>query len=187
MHDDGVSPDLTAGDGVFSGEFRFHIRKEDIGAYGMQFQATGGSGFRSNTLLQSLLVRNSNNHRPTISNPVVPDSVTVPVSSGTALVVVSITVTDQEGLGDIASVSFTSRRPDGSIVGVYPLYDDGGHNPQPPFALNSGDAVAGDGIYTLTVPLPNTTDRNTYRDFSFIATDRSGEFSDVLTKRIFIR
>ena len=67
------------------------------------------------------------------------------------------------------------------------MYDDGGFNPVITFGIKSGDAVAGDGTYTLTIPLLSSTTGNTYRDFSFTATDRSGASSNLLTKRIYIQ
>ena len=187
MHDDGVAPDVTAGDGVFSAELHLQVAKTALGLYEAQFMAANGSGFRSSTIVQSLSIVNSNDHAPTLSDAIVPDTVVVPNSPDTAFVVVSVTVEDQEGLADIASVTFTSRRPDSSTVGIYPMYDDGGTRPRFPFGLKSGDAVAGDGAYTLTIPLTSSSDHNTYRDFTFQATDLSGETAAPLTKRIFIR
>ena len=185
--DDGSAADQKTGDGVFATNVHFKILKRDLGSYTIQFQATDRSGFRSNTIFQTIVVKNSNNHRPTIANPIVPDTVAVPNSSDTTFVKVSITVLDQDGLDDIASVSFTSRRPDLSVVAVYPLYDDGGTTPRFPFGLKSGDVLAGDGVFTLTFPLTSSTQGGTYRDFSFVATDKSGESSSVITRRIFIR
>ena len=187
LHDDGIFPDSKARDGVFSAQVHLQVSKSALGQYATQFIAVNGSGFRSSTIVRSVAVINSNNHAPTISNPVVPDTVTVPSSTDTTFVVVSVKVDDQDGLSDIASVTFSSRRPDSSLVGVYPLYDDGGANPRIPFGLKSGDAVAGDGIYTLTLPLTSSSDHNTYRDFTFLATDLSGETSEPLTRRIYIR
>ncbi|HTR81798.1 MAG TPA: choice-of-anchor X domain-containing protein [Bacteroidota bacterium] len=185
--DNGIAPDRLAGDGVFSGAANFSIHKEDIGTYTVQFQATNSVGYQSNIILRPLSIQNSNNHRPTISNPVLPDTVFVPSGSDTTFINASVTVSDQDGLEDIASVSFTSRRPDGSVVGVYPMYDDGGVSVEAPFGLRSGDTVAGDGIFALTIPLTSSADKNTYRDFSFVATDRTGESSDVITKRIYLK
>ena len=174
------------GGGKFSASSHFHILKQDVGTYSVQFQATS-NGEVSNTLVQSMLVENSNDHPPVISNLVMPDTVFVPPTGDTTFVKITLAVSDSDGLGNIASVSFTSRRPDSSVVGIYPMYDDGGIVPVSPFGLRSGDAVAGDGIYTLTIPLPSSTTGNTYRDFLFSATDRSGESSNVLIRRIFIR
>lgn len=187
MLDDGVAPDVTAGDHLFSAQLHLQVAKTALGSYGAQFVAVNGSGFRSSAIVQTLSIINSNDHAPTVSNAIAPDTVVVPLSSDTTFVVVSVAVQDQEGLADIASVTFTSRRPTGSIVGVYPMYDDGGASARFPFGLKSGDATAGDGTYTLTLPLTSSSDHNTYRDFTFQAIDLSGEASAPLTRRIYIR
>ncbi|MGA7160571.1 MAG: hypothetical protein WBZ48_06195 [Bacteroidota bacterium] len=182
-----VSGNLTVNNGgKFSANTRFHILKENVGIYNVQFQAVNNEESRSNLLTQAIIVKNSD-HAPVVSNLVMPDSVTVPPAGDTTFVKITVAVSDTDGVQDIVSVSLTSRRPDNSVVGIYPMYDDGGFNAVIPFGLKSGDAVAGDGIYTLTIPLLSSTTGNTYRDFSFIATDRSGESSNVLTKRIFIQ
>jgi len=172
--------------GKFSASTRFHILKEDVGAYNVQFQAVNDAESKSNILTQAIVVKNMD-HPPIVSDLIMPDTVSIPPVGDTTFVKITVAVSDSDGLQDIVGVSFTSRRPDKSVVAVYPMYDDGGLTPVTPFGLKSGDAVAGNGVYTLTIPLPSSTTGNTYRDFSFIATDRSGESSNVLTKRIFIQ
>jgi len=85
----------------------------------------------------------------------------------------SIKATDPDGQSDIQKVFFNSYRPDGSpsTGNPFQMFDDGNFNGQ------SGDSEAGDGIYSLTVQLPTTTQRGTYR-FVFQATDRSGAQSN---------
>ena len=183
-----VSGDFTNnGGGKFSASAHFHILKQDVGTYSVKFQAVNDPENESNILVQSILVINGNNHQPVVSNLVMPGTVSIPPVGDTTFVKITVVVSDPDGLQDIASVSFTSRRPDSTVVGIYPMYDDGGLTPVIPFGLKSGDAFAGDGIYTLTIPLTSSTTGNTYRDFSIIATDRSGESSNVLTQRIFIQ
>jgi hypothetical protein len=174
------------GGGKFSANARFHILKEDVGTYNVQFQAVNDAESQSNILAEAIVVKNAD-HAPILSNLVMPDTVNVPLAGDTTFVTITVAVSDADGLQDIVSVSLTSRRPDNSVVGIYPMYDDGGLIVVNPFGLKSRDAVAGDGIYTLTIPLLSSTTGNTYRSFSFIATDRSGESSNVLTKRIFIQ
>jgi hypothetical protein len=183
-----LSGTMTGSAGQFSASTPFNIQKEDVGTYSVQFQAIAVNDPEntSNILTQTILVKNAN-HYPVVSNLVMPDTVKVPPSGDTTFVKITVAVADSDGLQDIASVTLTSRRPDNSVVGVYPMYDDGGFNPVSPFGIKSGDAFSGDGVYTLTIPLLSSTTGNTYRDFSFVATDRSGGTSNVLTKRIFIQ
>jgi hypothetical protein len=185
-----LSGTLTDFAGKFSASTPFHILKQDVGTYGVQFQAraVNDAENRSNTLSQTIVVKN-NDHSPIVNDIVMADTVSIPPTGDTTFLKITVAVSDSDGIQDIAGVSFTSRRPDNSIVAIYPMFDDGNLTPAnlTPFGLKSGDAVAGDGIYTLTIPLTSSTTGNTYRDFSFMATDRSGESSNVLTKRIFIK
>lgn len=195
LYDDGgalVRPpfDLTSGDSA-ANDGRFTTRllfvKKSVGNYTLQIQAKDLAQALSNAITKSFYVRNALNHSPVLSNPDMPDTVTVPTGTDTTFIKVAISVFDQEGLGDIASVAFASQRPDSSVVATYPMHDDGGSAPHPPFNLRSGDSLAGDGIYTSTIPLTSTAQGNTYRDFIFQATDRAGEKSPTITKRIYIR
>jgi hypothetical protein len=190
--DDGVPPDQIADDGKFAGSAHLHILKQDVGTYGLQFQATNTSDFRSNTLALALIIKNSNNHRPNISDLAMQDTVHIPPIGNTTFVKITLAVSDSEGLGDIVSVKLTSQRPNGTTAAQINLYDDGSSGPYFQFGgnLTSGDLTANDGIYTVTIPFTKAPDPPetvpTYRDFSFRATDRTGEFSNVITKRIYI-
>ena len=179
------SGDSAASDGKFG--IRLVLKKSDVGNYILKVLAKDVAEATSNVFNRAIYVRNAANHPPSIANPVVPDTVFVPSGAGTNLVKVTIAASDPEGLQDIASVTFTSQRPDGSIVDTYPMFDDGSEFARPPFNIPSGDAVVGDGSYSLTIPLASTTERNTYRDFIFQAKDRAGEKSSTITKRIYIQ
>jgi hypothetical protein len=187
--DNGVPPDTIADDGKFAGSARLHILKQDVGTYGLQFQATNTSDFKSNTFALALIIKNSNNHRPNISDLTMQDTAHIPPIGDTTFVKITLAVSDTEGLGDIVSVQLSSQRPNGTSAGQFNLYDDGGSGLYlqfgAPFA--SGDVTANDGIYTVTIPLTTTSDPlPTYRDFSFKANDRTGDFSNIITKRIYI-
>ncbi len=187
--DDGVYPDQIAGDGKLSAAAHLHILKRDVGTYAAQIQARSSQGFISNTILLSIAIKNSNNHPPHISNLTMPDSIKVPAAGDTTFVTITLAVSDSEGLGDIVSVKLTSKKPDGSSSGQFNLYDDGGtiFNTQFGVPMSSGDLTAGDGIYTIRIPFTGTPEPPpTYRDFSFVATDRTGDHSNTLTLRIYI-
>jgi hypothetical protein len=186
--------DLPSGDSLMhDGRFTALVlcTKSDVGNFTLKVQATDSAQALSNVLTQQLIVRNAIDHPPVVSNVQMPDTTTVPSrSTDTNYVKVSVQVNDQEGLADIYFVSFTSQRPDSSIVGTYLLFDDGSMVVEQPFNIVSGDAVAGDGIYTLTIPLSNidvTDPSNQYRTFTFQATDRAGEKSNTITKRIYLK
>ena len=189
FEDNGLYPDITAGDGILSASLPLHIRKMDVGSYQIQIQATDAQGFASNTVIQSLTVRNSNNHPPVLSNLQMPDTVQVPPLGDTTFVKITVTASDSDGLGDIVSVKLTSAKPNGSSAGQFNLYDDGGRILYTQFGapLSSGDSLAGDGIFTISIPLTVPGEPPpTFRDFSFQATDRTGDRSNVISKRITI-
>ncbi len=185
LSDNGISPDPVTGEKIYTSFVSIHVTTESIGTNLIQIQAENLSGLVSSTLSKALVLVNVTNHAPQIFNLVMPDTVFVP-ASGSVNVKVSVAVADSEGLSDITSVTLTSQRPDGSTVATYPMFDDGSAGNQPVFGIPSGDAVADDGVYTLTIPLPSTTQRNTYRTFIFSATDRSGAVSNTLSKKIYI-
>ena len=177
--------DSVANDGRFA--IRLVLKKVDVGNYTVKILARDFAEASSNIFNKPIYVRNAVNHSPSIANAVVPDTVFVPTGTETNFVKVSVAASDPEGLADIANVTFTSQRPDGSIVDTYPMFDDGSEDSRPPFNIPSGDATIGDGTYTLTIPLASSTQRNTYRDFIFQARDRAGEKSSTITKRIYIQ
>jgi hypothetical protein len=185
LSDNGRAPDVTAGDGKYASFAPIHVTTEEVGTYVIQIRAENLSGLTSSTLSKPFTLVNIANHAPQISNLIMPDTVFVP-TSGSTTVKVSVVVSDSECLSDIKSVTLTSLKPDSSIVGTFSLFDDGSTSSQPPFNITSGDAVAGDGIYTLTIPLNSTTERNTYRVFIFEAIDRSGAVSNIISKNIYI-
>ena len=83
-------------------------------------------------------------------------------------------VPDRQSLADVDSVYFNSYLPGGnpSSGNPFSMFDNGlPFDPQNPVAV--GDAVAGDGIYTLTIFLPSTASPGEYR-FEFFGRDRVG-------------
>ncbi len=170
LRDDGKTPDQAANDGLFAGQIPVKIVRADIGDFRVEVTARDKAGLLSNALSSAVRVVRLN-RPPVLSDLKAPDSVSV--STAVVLVKLSIKATDPDGQSDIQKVFFNSYRPDGSLSTGNPfqMFDDGNFNGQ------SGDSEAGDGIYSLTVQLPTTTQRGTYR-FVFQATDRSGAQSN---------
>lgn len=187
LQDDGVSPDQKKLDGIYSANYRFQFPKASIGVYTITLLAQSSSNEQSVHLMSPLTVFNSANNHPELFNLFAPDTVFVPTGSTPYLIKVSVTAADSQGLSDIVSVSLRSVRPDSSVVGTYPLFDDGSIAVRSVFNLTSGDTLSGDGRYTLTIPLFSSTTRNTYRDFIFTSIDRSNATSNTLTKRVYIK
>jgi hypothetical protein len=176
MHDDGISPDSVAGDGIYAAALSFSVDKSATGRFHVTFLASDALGMESNRLdIPLYMIRN--NTPPVLSNLVAPDTVTVPVG-GTAIFAMSVQVTDADGQSDISSVYF--RNLDSSDpTARFILRDDGGSL--------SGDAVNGDGIYTITVQASDSpTVRKTNR-LLFQAVDVYGDTSATLLHLLTIR
>lgn len=185
LQDNGSPPDASAGDGTFSGVVQFVIVRSDIGDFKVEVTATNKADLSSNSLATFVSVVRLNKP-PILSDLVAPDSAFVGTS--TVSLRLSIRAMDPDGQGDIQRVFFNSFRPDGTLSSGSPfqMYDDGSENFIPPSNVRSGDAVKGDGIFTLTVNLPSGTATGRYR-FEFQAADRSGSVSNTIVHSINVR
>jgi len=182
LHDDGVSPDQVAGDGVFSGTIDFSITRPEAGPYRIQFKGSDGRALTSSVLEKTLFITRRNSIPsldPTSLDA--PDTVVIPVG-GFASFVMSIAAEDSDGLADIQSVFFLS--PDGTNPDFrFPLQDDGNADPGPP----SGDLVAGDGVFSILLSIIDSpTIRGAYR-LLFQAEDSFGDTSATVLHNLTIQ
>lgn len=187
LSDDGKVPDQTSSDGTYTAEPNVRFPVALLGTYTVKTYASNNVGERSVLISSTVILFNSSNTPPQLSLLDAPDTVVVPSGSNPSLVKISITAADSQGLSDIVSVTLRSLRPDSTVAGLFPLYDDGSSTVRPTFGIVSGDSVANDGRYTLTIPISGTTQRNTYRDFIFTAADRSSTISNAIIKRVYIQ
>jgi len=169
LHDDGVAPDVAAGDSIFSAEIQFEVTRALAGRYRIQFIAVDNEGNRSNVLEQTLFVTR-NNSAPELDpqSLVAPNTVTLPIG-GSLLIPMNIAASDSDGIADIREVYFRSLDSSNPTQKFF-LQDDGNSS------SSSGDAVAGDGVFSIIVQLNDTGPpvRRTFR-FAFQALD---SFSD---------
>ena len=156
---------------VFNGTIDSSYGAGKTGNYLLNCFAVDRVGDRSSIVEKEIYVENL---PPQLSEAVVPDTLTLP-SSGDIRVEITVNVKDSQSLDDIDSVYFNSYLPNGSPATSNPflMYDNG-----LPYDLNNkvavGDAVAGDGIFTLTIFLPYNTNPGQYR-FEFFARDKVGQ------------
>jgi hypothetical protein len=179
LYDKGNPPDALAGDGTFSGAVQFVIVRSDIGDFKIEVTATNKADVTSNTLTASFSVLRLNKP-PAISDVVAPD--TVSVGTSTILLILAVRATDPDGQTDIQKVFLNSFKPDGSPASGNPfqMFDDGNASG------SSGDAIEGDGIYSLIIQLPPGTAKGNYR-FEFQAVDRSGAASNIIAHTLTVR
>jgi len=186
LHDDGVFPDQTINDNIFSGYVDFKISRVDVGLFWIKFWSENLTGYihfqdqqyQSNLILLPFQIVRLN-QPPVISSLEMDTLVSLGVQDH--LLQLRLTALDSDGQSDIRRVFFSSFKPDGSPSSGNPhsLYDDGGAS------SISGDIVAGDGIYGLKISLPNATPTGTYR-FEFQAVDKSLDSSNVIIGNIVV-
>jgi len=175
MADDGnkeISGDAIAGDGTYSSKFKFISEEITPGEFRFVFQAKDKGNLLSNTIGHRLTVKV--NDSPVISNVIAPDTVKINPLQNTPILI-TVDVMDSQGLSDIDYVRFRSFLPDGQEANNSPiqLFDDGNTE-------SSGDAVAGDGTYSIIINLPPSG--VTPGDFKFVfeAKDKSGALSNTI-------
>lgn len=175
FNDAGVNGDITANDNTFTGAL---LMKDSYlnGNYRVEYFASTKSNPSIKLGVQQFEFNNgTSNLAPEILNVEMVNEVTV---VDTSLIHIAAEVSDPNGLSDIESVYFIVTRPDGTSNGLKNfLYDNGNSN--------NGDAVAGDGIYSLIISVYSTNQKGTYR-FDFQAKDRGKKLSPIYSKNITI-
>ncbi len=172
LKDDGISPDLNAGDGLFTGAISFAIRRVDIGNFQLSVSGYHLPEYVSNTVQRQFGVFRSS-RPPELSGLSAPDTVYLPPGGQVSLILMSVAATDSDGQGDIDDVFFRNLDSPSDTTRKFLMFDDGHVNGV------SGDSVANDGTFSIIVQLPSGTPAATYR-FRFEAVDRSGLASNTI-------
>ena len=169
--------DDLAGDSVFSARLDSSFMVDKKGSYLLWFHVLD-SFLEKNEVVPAheLFVANT---PPRIDEVILPEVMERPAISGTyKLGFLTAQVVDDQGLADIDSVYFYSRKPDSSMAnnGEYFVLVDNGK----PFVQNQlleqGDRQAGDGIYSYSLLVYNNAELGTYT-FTFYARDKAGNLS----------
>ncbi|HHL72614.1 MAG TPA: hypothetical protein ENJ29_08900 [Bacteroidetes bacterium] len=170
--DDGAGDDGVAGNGIYGVALSSTSLPGVIGTSTILVRAYDAQGNSSNPLMREFFSgRLIGNVAPVIEQVFAPDSLS---RASNATFVVRARVRDRNGLGDIKRVFFNSFLPGGTPSSQNPflLKDDGVKDNN-----GFGDAVAGDGEYSLTLQIPTTAATGEYR-FEFQAEDRTGLVSN---------
>ncbi len=116
----------------------------------------------------------------------VPDSIQVPPEGTFNKALVKAAVEDPDGLSDVDSVYFYSRKPDGTLANnghPLPMVDNGQpFNISNPW-VDAGDEKAQDGIYSLTIIIDNQAQVGRYY-FTFYMRDKAGHLSESVVDSI---
>ncbi len=184
LRDDGSAPDLTANDGVFTGRFEFAIPRTLAGRYRIKFWSTSQDGLVSN-IIERRLALTRRNSAPQLLSATSPDTVDLP-TTGFITVQFTATASDSDGLADIAEVFFLRD----TLTTKFFLKDDGGVGRNTfegfPTPLSTGDDIAGDGKFSILLPVTPTNTRAT-RLITFQAIDSFGDTSNTIQRFFTIR
>lgn len=171
LNDLGVSGDSLAGDGIYSYKTTTAFANWKFGNYHLMIQAFDSHNKASENIYQILpWAKKKIGVAPQILSVSAPDTVQLP-DTGSKSFVLTARVADQDNNKDIKEVTFDTFKPDGTASSGNPfkMYDDG----------TSGDAVAGDYIYSLLIYISSQNSPGNYR-FEFQAKD----YSDLLSGKI---
>lgn len=171
--DDGTSGDEMPGDGIYSNILSSNLIKEPTD-YFLRFEAEDQAGNKSDAKVVTIRGRPGLNDPPVISNVVAPDTVKIDPQQNTRILI-TVDVTDPQGLDDIDYVQFRSFLPDGREAQDSPIQmaDDGNTSV-------TGDEVAGDGTYSRIIILPSSGVMPGDFRFVFQASDKSGALSNTI-------
>lgn len=187
LRDDGIAPDPLANDSVYSGQIQFSVTRALAGRYRIQVVAQTAEGYQSNIIEKSFKLTRRN-AAPKLGNVSSPDSVNLPVT-GFISVQFTAAVSDSDGLADIREVFFKRdtlstkfflRDDGGTTVNVFDTSATGA------IRLSTGDVVAGDGTFSILLPVTTSNSRGT-RTLKFQAIDSFGDTSNIIQRSFTIR
>lgn len=156
LRDDGVVPDAIPNDGNFTGSLTFQATRALAGEYRVSIKAENRDGKRGGAFICSMSLTR-NNSRPFLNSATLsaPDTLTRP-STGSVLFMITIAASDSDGLADIRQLYLQNLASSNRDF----LLDDGGTTQ--PNGISSGDALAGDGVFSILLQLPSTVPPGEY-------------------------
>lgn len=165
LQNNGIRPDLSATDSIYSGYVTFQMKRVFIGKLIVTFWSENQSGYKSNSLLVPLQIARQN-RPPLITIIYVPSSIS---ASAQTPFLVEVKAVDPDGQSDISKVLMINS------------------NTKKYFSLNDsgieGDNVASDSIYSQYFRTDQNQLLGSY-PFAFVAIDRSKDSSNVITRII---
>jgi hypothetical protein len=170
--------DSSAGDNKYSNKFPLS-KSYPIGIYAIKFYITDINNETKQAAIQNFQYYNGqNNLPPLLSNLNVQD--TIKVADPKSVILMTVEVSDPNGLDDIKSVYFTVFRPDGTSSGnKTQMFDDGDFE-------TDGDLKKGDSTFSILVEITPSNAKGTYR-FDFQAVDLGGALSEIISHNIVVQ
>lgn len=158
----------------FSSSVLITIDRGDAGKFQLIFSLNAGLSSESNIVEKSIWITR-NNSKPRLLQFSAPDTIVRP-TTGTKLLHFNCTASDSDGYPDLRRVYIKRISP--TETNPIDLYDNGD-------GINTGDAVAYDGIFSRILSIDSTA-RTGDQIFLFRAEDKSGAISDSLLHSITI-
>jgi hypothetical protein len=188
LHNDGDFEnhgDLVAGDSIFSGRMLSSFLVGKKGDYNLIFHVEDLSEEQNiEEAKQNIFIEN---YMSEFLDFTIPETITIPADSGFVNIgLMQVEVYDPEGIADIDSVYFYSLKPDSNYAqnGLPFLMVDNGlplnlENP----LVETGDAVADDGIYSLSLLVYHGSLPGIYT-FTFYIRDWAGNLTGPIEQTI---
>jgi hypothetical protein len=163
--DDGLNGDLLAGDSIFTAVInRAVLLAQSTSSFDFVLTPSEQGVNAGDPVTVTVLQNPASGHPPVIGNLQAPD--TLQLDADTVTFLVTVDVSDPEGLSDIRTVYFLSTG--GSVID---LFDDGN--------AGNGDNTANDGTYSRILILPPTTTPGEY-PFTMRAVDFTNLVSNLI-------
>lgn len=184
--------DLFAGDSIYSYRLDSSFAAGRKGWYDLHFSAVDGFEEPGPEAIREIYLENEAGSIKSVSKPdriQKPDVPFNPSDSNTYnRALIEVRVSDPQGLADVDSVYFFSRKPDGELAGggePFILLDNGRSFNINNLLIEAGDKVEGDGTYSFTIIIYNdpSTLLGTYI-WSFYMRDRVGNLTPVTVDSI---
>lgn len=178
--------DLLAADSVFSVKQDSSFGAARVGDYVLRFSAEDLSGNKSKTVDKIITIENGTGK---IKAAKLPATIMRPTQTGVfEKTLITVDISDPQGLGDIDSVYFNFYKPNGTPAKNNPfiMVDNG-----KPFNINNlfeeaGDKTANDGTYSLTFLVDSNNEKGDYT-FKFYMRDKAGNAATVLEQSLEVK
>ena len=178
LKDDGeyaIDGDEQKDDNIYTGKITMK-RSLSSGDYVIEYYIQDNLNLGDNNVAKAAVHQftynnGKNNSHPVISDLAMPDSINRNIDF-----VITLKVSDADGLKDIAAVEFNLYQPSGAYIGKFSLFDDGDTSA-------NGDITANDGIYSSKRSFKTDVTPGVWK-FEFIAKDFPGTSSNTITHNL---
>ncbi len=167
---------------TYSGSFDLQLNPTANVEFQITIYGIDQNGRITNSFIGTVNATGQKGKPPVIIYATNPDTVHIP-TSGTVTFDFKAKVTDPDGQNNIDYVKLNLQKDGAQSVSTFQMYDDGSAT-----NLNgssSGDAVAGDSVYTRRFQIDSNTSQNSFT-IKYYSMDKNGVGSDTVTSHFVI-